>query len=136
MTYNIWFEKVTKERIAEVIRVITEADADFICLQEVTEESRTMIKESNLVKNHYLGVGGSISDNDFIVPYGVMIISKYPCLFYEKYFKSKMGRSVLFAEPIVPINLIVATSHFESFGASAYLRKAQMTETFWLLEFA
>ena len=83
-----------------------------------------------------MGVGGTISGNDFIVPYGVMIISKYPCLFYEKYFKSKMGRSVLFAEPILPINLIVATSHFESFGASAYLRKGQMTETFWLLEFA
>ena len=32
LTYNIWFEKITKERIGEVMRVIEEADADFICL--------------------------------------------------------------------------------------------------------
>ena len=70
------------------MKVIEEADADFICLQEVTDETRTMIYLSDLVKSRYLGVGGTISGNQFLVPYGIVIISKYPCLFYEKYFTS------------------------------------------------
>ena len=47
-----------------------------------------------------------------------------------------MGRSVLCAEPMVPINLIVANSHFESLGYSKELRKEQMNTTFGLLKFA
>ena len=82
-----------------------------------------MIYLSDFVKSRYLGVGGTISGNQFLVPYGVVIISKYPCLFYEKYFTSQMGRSLLCAEPMIPINLIVATSHFESLGYSKELRK-------------
>ena len=63
LTYNIWFEKISKERISEVMKVIEEADADFICPQEVTDETRTMIYLSDLVKQRYLGVGGTISGN-------------------------------------------------------------------------
>ena len=40
LTYNIWFEDVCEERIGLIIDIILEADADFVCLQEVTTESR------------------------------------------------------------------------------------------------
>ena len=73
-----------------------------------------MIILSELVKRKYLGAGGTVTGNQFLVPYGVLIISKYPCLFYEQYFTSYMGRSLLCAEPLIPANLIVATAHFES----------------------
>ena len=32
LTYNIWFNEVSVERINEVLKVIDQADADFVCL--------------------------------------------------------------------------------------------------------
>jgi hypothetical protein len=32
MSYNIWFEKLSKERLDEITKIILEVDADFICL--------------------------------------------------------------------------------------------------------
>lgn len=32
LTYNIWFENVTQERIDAILKVIEQADADFVCL--------------------------------------------------------------------------------------------------------
>ena len=50
LTYNIWFENVTQERIDCILEIIREADADFVCLQEVTDETRTAIMLSDVVK--------------------------------------------------------------------------------------
>ena len=36
LTYNIWFEEVVPERLDSVLAIIEEADADFVCLQEMT----------------------------------------------------------------------------------------------------
>ena len=47
---------------------------------------------------------------------------------------SRMGRSLLFAEASLPVNLIVGTSHFESLGFSAEVRKDQMKVAFDLLK--
>lgn len=134
LTYNIWFENITQERIDCILKIIEKADADFVCLQEVTDETRTAIMLSNVVKTKYLQSGGSASANEFIVPYGVIMLSKYKCHYYERYFMSRMGRSLLLAEAPFPINLIVATSHFESLGFSADVRKDQMKVTFDLLK--
>ena len=41
LTYNIWFENITQERIDCILEIIKKADADFVCLQEVTDETRT-----------------------------------------------------------------------------------------------
>ena len=62
------------------------------------------------------------------------MLSKYKCLYYERYFMSRMGRSLILAEPPFGDNLIVATSHFESLGFSAEIRKDQMKVTFDLLK--
>ena len=64
------------------------------------------------------------------------MLSKYKCVYYEKYFMSRMGRTLLLAEAPLPVNLIVATSHFESLGFSANERKNQLKVTFDLLKMA
>ena len=46
-----------------------------------------------------------------------------------------MGRSLILAEPVVPSNLIVATSHFESLD-QAPLRCIQLKTTFDVLKAA
>ena len=88
---------------------------------------------SQLVKTKYLQ-SGSATGNQFICPYGCIMLSKYKCLYYERYFMSRMGRSLILAEPPFGENLIVATSHFESLGFSAEVRKDQMKVTFDLLK--
>ena len=99
LTYNIWFNFVTQERMSEILKIIEKADADFVCLQEVTELSRQIILLSKLVREKYFNVGGTASGNGFLGEYGTVIISRYPCLFFEKHFKSRMGRTLLCAEP-------------------------------------
>ena len=32
LTYNIWFNYVTEQRLEEIVKVIKKADADFVCL--------------------------------------------------------------------------------------------------------
>ena len=74
------------------------------------------------------------SPND-IGRYGTIILSRYPCQFYECDFKSNMGRSLILAEPCTPFHLIVATSHFESLN-SAHVRIEQLMKTFKVLKAA
>ena len=38
LTYNIWFNEISTERIDSVLKIIEECDADFVCLQEMTYE--------------------------------------------------------------------------------------------------
>ena len=81
----------------------------------MTLDTKEMIIESEMIKKKYLATGGTYSGNIFITWYGLMIISKYPCLFYEKHFPTtEMGRSLLCAEPLFPVNLIIANTHLES----------------------
>ena len=47
-----------------------------------------------------------------------------------------MGRTLLIAEPQLPMNLIVATAHYESLGQSASIRKQQLLESFKLIKAA
>lgn len=36
LSYNIWFATITQKRMDALLSVIEDADADFVCLQEVT----------------------------------------------------------------------------------------------------
>ena len=46
VTYNIWFEHIHQQgRMESLIKVIEEQDPDFLCLQEVTDESRKIFFE-------------------------------------------------------------------------------------------
>ena len=97
-----------------------------------------MILNSELVRESFFRVGGTVSVKDFLGQfgqYGTLIISRYPCRFFEMQFKSDMGRSLLCAEPQLPMNLVIATSHFES-ESSAFsdVRKHQLKDTFKLIK--
>ena len=93
-----------------------------------------MILNSPIIKKNYLDVGGCASANDFSLAfYGSVIISRFPCLFFEHEFKSNMGRTLIIAEPCVPFHLLIATSHFESLDSPRH-RKDQMQATFNLLK--
>ena len=99
-----------------------------------------MILNSELVRESFFRVGGTVSVKDYLGQfgqYGTLIISRYPCRFFEMQFKSDMGRSLLCAEPQFPMNLVIATSHYES-ESSAYsdIRKQQLRDTFKLIKAA
>ena len=123
----MWFNEKTEERLDSILKIIEETDADFVCLQEVTHDIKEYFLANTYIKS-ILSAGGSISPND-IGTYGSIIISKYPCEFYECKFNSFMHRSLILAEACVPFHLIVATSHFESLNNAA-LRCEQLETTF------
>jgi len=60
--------------------------------------------------------------------YGVMILTKHPCYFYEVDFEvSTTGRKLMIAEPLHGINgrhIVIGTAHFESKASKAAERKA------------
>ena len=68
-----------------------------------------------------------------IWPYGTMIISRFPCNYYQYKFKTKMHRSLILTEACLPQRLIVATSHFESMKESYAVRCEQLETTLKLL---
>ena len=109
LTYNLWIEHLDDiNRMKSLIQVLLDADADFMCLQEVTVEHLKWLLNNNDLKERYK----FISDNQFDL-YGIIIFSKYPCWFYERIIPSVEGTSILFAEPVNGINgvpLIVAMS--------------------------
>ena len=102
------------------MKVIEEQDPDFICLQEVTNESLQIILENSWIESNYSFASGNLFKEAF---YGCMILSKYPCTFYEKQFNSYMGRSLIIAEPSLPVNFMVATAHFESLDSAHYRKE-------------
>merc|ERR1711971_789134 len=101
MTWNIWFDNITQERIDCILNIIAEKDPDVICLQEVTDETRQMILGSDVIQEKYLKVGGSASGNEFTkASYGSIIISRFPCQFFEHSLPTLMGRTLIVAELI------------------------------------
>ena len=89
--------------------------------------------DSEIIKRKYLDVGGCASANPFFDgDYGSMIISKYPCIFWEQRMATNMGRRLVVAEPCLPVRLILATAHFESL-ANPETRKEQLDLALGLL---
>ena len=113
------------------MQIIIDADADFVCLQEVIDVTKKIFVSNRTLTERY----PYFSCNEF-GGYGIMIFTKHPCNFFELDFEaSRMYRSLLVAEPINGINgrqVLIATSHFESLD-SKRARKAQMQATFKLL---
>ena len=77
-----------------------------------------------------------VSHHEMYTWYGVMILSKWPCKFYQYNFgeNSRMGRSLLIAETIINgERFVVSTAHLESMNSAQY-RKAQMEISFSILK--
>ena len=111
------------------MKMIEESDAEFVCLQEVTSEFLMVLLEYPAVRDRYFLSG------NLILNYGVIILTKFPSLFYEMPFPTHMGRSLLICEPINGINnipLLVSTSHLESLGHTP-VRIEQMKMSFSVL---
>ena len=70
-----------------------------------------ILLDQSFIKQTY-HISGNI-----IKGYGVLILSRFACNFFEVPFQTSMGRSLLIAEPIGGINgkpLLVGTAHLES----------------------
>ena len=78
-----------------------------------------------------LARGGCMSPANFD-SYGTMILSKFPCVFYQSEFESYMERKLILAEALLPCHLILATSHFESMNTTK-VRIKQLEQTFKIL---
>eukprot|EP00347_Sterkiella_histriomuscorum_P002487 403367959 len=130
MTYNVWFDDHFRdERYQVIINMIEQSDADFICLQEVTQAFMSSLLQNTTIRSTYFISGNHISG------YGVLILSKYPSLFYEMPFCTLQGRSLLICEPLEGItqnqkNLLVGTMHLESNGPNFNIRIKQMQSAF------
>jgi hypothetical protein len=77
---------------------------------------------SSWVKDKYYISGNTLPN------YGVLILSKFPSVFYEMPLPSKMGRTMLICAPLISYgneNLpnVVATVHLESGGEHDAIRK-------------
>lgn len=77
LTYNVWFDNFYKhERYLVIMRILQQSDADFICLQEVTEDFKALLMAEDWAKKKYF-----VSGSSMFTFYGVLIMSKWPCKF-------------------------------------------------------
>ena len=54
LTYNVWFEQHNFYERAEALNQIFEkSDADFICLQEVTNQFYNVLMNKDYIKRNY-----------------------------------------------------------------------------------
>ena len=112
MTYNVWFEDHFKEqRYHVILKMIKESQPDIVCLQEVTKPFMNILLDQSFIKHSYY-ISGNI-----IKGYGNLMLTRFPCNFFEVPFESSMNRSLLLAEPIGGINgkpILFGTVHLES----------------------
>jgi len=119
-THNIWFGKKNEdERFKNLIQMIWDSDADFVCLQEVVAPFFELLVHNDEIRGKYYFSGNSITD------YGLLILSKWPCYFYDFPFANTwMGRSLLVAETVFNGKTFLTwTSHLESLDNKAKRRE-------------
>jgi len=125
LTYNVWFESHEfQERTRALLDLIDRVDADFVCLQEVTEPfAQALCSDARLVAKYYF-------PNKVVSSYTVFIIARHPVVFGEVPLTTRMGRSLATAhfklngEPAV-----ISTVHLESLD-NERLRKGQLDAIF------
>eukprot|EP01087_Luapelamoeba_hula_P022037 TRINITY_DN7815_c0_g1_i2.p1 TRINITY_DN7815_c0_g1~~TRINITY_DN7815_c0_g1_i2.p1 ORF type:complete len:327 (-),score=50.24 TRINITY_DN7815_c0_g1_i2:168-1148(-) len=141
VSYNVWFsQKCQQERATGLFEILSQSNADFICLQEVTPVFlKWLLTEKWAQDNYYI----SDSSTNTVTPYGVLLLSKHPLNRIELCaMPSNMGRRVLVAEANVPLcvrgqkviqRIKVATVHLESMD-NADMRHEQLATIFPLLQ--
>jgi exonuclease III len=131
MSYNIWFdEKDRYIRTEALIKNIKKHSPDVICLQEVIPEIYNKLKSKLCEYKYYF-------PNEVTNRYGCVIFSKHIMTHYydNNYPNTQMGRNLLAVNikynmlisnvdnksdslydniEITPIDITIATSHFES----------------------
>ncbi len=111
VSYNIWFENSPNKehRFNCILELLKVSRADFICLQEVTQEFMQLLAGQEWVGEYFTG----------LFPmgwYDTLILSRYRCRFSKAPFHdSAMGRSMTFAELVGEgQSLVVGCVHYES----------------------
>jgi len=129
VSYNVWFEPHNfEERGVELRKIMQESNADFICLQEVTEPFFIKLLSSDWVREKYYVSKVKVSR------YFTVILSKIPCQFYYVDFITGMGRYLLYATfEVNGQSAAVATVHLESLSNQEF-RKDQLAVKFRELE--
>lgn len=125
LTYNVWHDTATlEERSTELLKILQQSSADFICLQEVTKPFLSLLQESDWVREQYFMPDLSVEN------YTTLILSRLPCQFFMKKWPTRMERFLLYAElEINGVLTAVATVHLESLANSRY-RKKQLDITY------
>lgn len=91
-TMNLWFHPYFREERARwVVRAIADWDADVVVLQEVTDETLALLRESETVREEYdLLVGSMRAD------YGVVMLTRLPFVVARDVaMPSMMGRTAV-----------------------------------------
>jgi len=129
VTYNVWFDAHNFDARAEhLFRMLESSDADFICLQEVTHRLISMIFKESWLKNYYVA-------RNKMSHYGLMVLSRWPCVFKELSFNTEMNRTAIVAETKINGEIVaIASSHLESLESNRDYRENQMSQTFSFLE--
>ena len=107
--------------------MIEDSDAEFVCLQEVTHAfMHRYLLPSEFIRKTYFVSGNTLPN------YGVLILSKVPCNFFEVPLPSGMGRSMLVCE--TSNGFAVATVHLESGQSNGEARKTQLRTCLKILQ--
>lgn len=120
LTYNVWFSDFRqKERAKALFAILEDADADIICLQEVTPCFLTWLRQEPFVQEGYVlsdVLGTTLQGSE--LAYGVLLLLKRTLHATELQLwqlPSRMCRSLLVAKlPMEDVELLVATVHLES----------------------
>ncbi len=126
--YNIWFEEHNWDnRIKAILNIFIKYNADFICLQECTEEFLYFIKNEEFIQTNYY------FSNNLKSGYDVLILCKYPVPFYRIFFESNQHRNLLLTKihlECISDEVAISTAHFESLDISVRHRKDQPMQSF------
>eukprot|EP00928_Gymnodinium_smaydae_P031435 TRINITY_DN23068_c0_g1_i1.p1 TRINITY_DN23068_c0_g1~~TRINITY_DN23068_c0_g1_i1.p1 ORF type:complete len:457 (+),score=62.72 TRINITY_DN23068_c0_g1_i1:88-1458(+) len=138
VTYNVWFSKERqKERAEALFKILAAADADVICLQEVTPCFLGWLRQEDWARELYMlsdAAGSTLQGST--LSYGVILLIRRELIVTSLNLytlPSMMHRSVLIVTLLVLGKAVqIATVHLESLN-NRKLRKAQLERIFELL---
>jgi len=132
-----WFIQ-SQKRNANMIKLITELDADIICLNEVTVSTLQLIEENEVIRRNYfvsdipeddkVSRNKSISDKNV---YGNILLSRFPFLEIYSYtfMEQTCKRKVIFGLfEIGNEKVLVGGLHITPLKGNGPIRKLQMDE--------
>ena len=129
LTYNVLAdERDLGQRLPAMSRVIAEADAYIVALQEVTPTIRARLLQQPWATAYHEATIGSAP----ALPNGQWILSRIaPTAARTERLPGKQRRAVLYADiPTDPGPLRIATTHMESFLEDGPIRAAQLDRIF------
>lgn len=136
-TFNTWFQGGDRpQRYAGLLNVLQASEADFIVLQEVTNELLDHLLAADWVRSRWCVSHAPIRP-DAVPRHGMALLSRaghrHPVLHA---LPTHMGRGLLVADVPLPDGgrWQLATVHLESMRAHAGTRSAQLERVFALLE--